>query len=450
MNDHKKLFFVVAGDSKDNIEKNFGSDTWRALADNGFIERTNVSCVGFHRNLESNSLLVILPKAFNTYENKVRLEDLNYGREQIYRLIRIFKKIRQQTKYSLLAGNINRASNKLDFVEDPVLDSFDAALRLRKDFRDNGLYFRKSNRHELNRANFPVNWDKTISSSGTLLIGKDILFNKTIHKSRKINHFHPLSLIHVACLKEIYSLIGEHSFFDNIESLDIKSFIKIKNNPKKYLMNLKATVFDERGQFLINVISSYLGEFRLHISDKKDREELLTYTKDFEDIWEKILRDLISPSIQNRSLSPGVWIPWPSKQVSSGMKPEFDIRLLSNDTDLLLDAKDYRLKNGSKLQGTNGDHYKQIIYKQLLNSPHESSVVNVLAFPSIGQSSLFSIRGCHYWKEIKDSVIFEITVDFELASKCWLKEISLDVKNEVNLLLDELKKFGLAVNENSI
>ena len=90
MNINKKLFFIVAGDSREMIERDFGIATWRALADNGFIERTTVSCVGFHRIIDSNSLLVVLPKAFNAYENRAKLEDLSYAREQIYRLIRIF------------------------------------------------------------------------------------------------------------------------------------------------------------------------------------------------------------------------------------------------------------------------------------------------------------------------------------------------------------------------
>jgi hypothetical protein len=450
MNENKKLYFVVAGDSREKIEQDFGKATWRTLADNGFIERTNVSCVGFHRDIESNSLLVVLPKSFNSQEARARLKDNSYGREQIYRLIRIFKKIRRLTKFSLSSGETNRSTDRINDLSDPVLDTFDAALRLRKDFRENGVYARKSNRQVFNRASLPVNWDKTVSRNSAFLNGKDIIFEKTIHRSRKFDFFHPLALLHVACLKDIYALIGERDIFDEAESLDAKYFLKVKNNPNKYLKNLKATVFDERGQFLLKMISSYLGEFGLINSNKKDREELLTYTKDFEDIWEKILRDLISPGLQDRNLSPGEWINWPGGQVSLGMRPVFDIRLLHNDSDLLLDAKDYRLRNGSKLQGTNGDHYKQIIYKQLLDSPYEVSVVNVLAFPGIGQKSLFSISGCHYWKEIKDSKVFEITVDFELASKCWLKEISLDVKSEISLLLEELKKFSLIVHEKLI
>lgn len=447
MSGHKKLYFVVAGDSREKIEHKYGAPIWRVLADNGFVERTSVSCVGFHRDLESNSLLVVLPKAFNAIEIRSRLEDKNYSLEQIYRLIRIFKKIRLQTKFHLASGETNFVTNKIGEFSDPVLDTFDASLKLRKDFRANGFYARKFNKLVFDRANLPVNWEKTISKNGAFLKGNEIIFDKTTHKTRYFDNFHPLSLLHVACLEDIYALVGDRNIFDAMESLEKKTFLKIKNNPKSYLKNLKSIVFDERGRYLIKIISAYLGEFGLINSNKEKIEDLLTYSKDFEDIWEKILRDLIAPALQDRGLVAGKWIAWPGGQVNLGMKPEFDILLSHNDSNLLLDAKDYRLSNGSKLQGSSGDHYKQIIYRHLLENNPDTSVVNVLAFPSIGQTSLFSIRGCHYWKEIKDSKVFEITVDFELASKCWLKEISLDVKGEVNFLVEELKKFSFSMNQ---
>jgi hypothetical protein len=66
MSTPSRLEFVIAGDSREIIERNCGKAAWRNLADNGFVERTSVSCVGFHREIESNSLLVVIPKAFNS------------------------------------------------------------------------------------------------------------------------------------------------------------------------------------------------------------------------------------------------------------------------------------------------------------------------------------------------------------------------------------------------
>src|SRR5687768_11436314 len=120
-----RLQFVVAGDSRQSVEKDCGKEAWQSLADNGFVERTSVSCVGFRREIEANSLLVVLPKAFNSPGIRDRLKDPAYEREQIYRLIRVFKKIRRETAFSLGGGHTNLMLDREHRSADPVLDSFD-------------------------------------------------------------------------------------------------------------------------------------------------------------------------------------------------------------------------------------------------------------------------------------------------------------------------------------
>jgi hypothetical protein len=438
----RRLEFVVAGDSRQSIEKDCGKSAWRSLADNGFVERTSVSCVGFYREIESNSLLVVLPKAFNEPSARARLDDPAYEREQIYRLIRIFKKVRRETKFSLSGGYTNDVLDRELHASDPVLDSFDAALILRRDYRENGLYNRKSVRDTLNRLNLPVNWQSTIRRSNAVLSASDVLFDSTVHRARKRDLSHPLCLVHIACLKEIFALMGERSGLEDNDGLDAKAFRVLKAAPKNFLRNLRSSTFDERGRFLIGAISSYLGESSMLGAPREVREALLSYTKDFEDIWEQVLRDIMAPGLSKRTLPTGAWYQWPETVAAKGMQPEFDIRLESGNVDVLIDAKDYRLINGSKWQGSNGDHYKQIIYRQLLTAPNESGVVNFLAFPKLGQKNLFAIRGCHHWKEIPGSRVFEVTVDYDLAIKCWLRETSIDMRLEMAALLAELRKFN--------
>jgi len=437
-----RLEFVVAGDSRETIERNCGVRVWRSLADNGFVERTSVGCVGFHREIEANSLLVVLPKAFNSPAVRHRLTEPAYEREQIYRLIRVFKKVRRETAYSLSGGRTNQTLDRGLLPSDPVLDAFDAALRLRRDYRQNGLYIRRSNRHAFNAPNLPVNWPRTIGRSRVVLSGQQVLFDNTVHNKRKRDASHPLCRLHIACLKEIFGLTGERTDLEDADALDEGVFRRIKARPRGFVRELSTSIFDERGRFLLDAISAFLGESSLIASQQQVREDLLSYTKDFEDIWELILRELMAPGLAKRTLPSGEWYSWPGALVKRGMQPEYDIRLENGDSDLLIDAKDYRLISGSKWQGSNSDHYKQIIYRQLMDSPKSAKVVNILAFPTIGQKNLFEIRGCHHWKEIDDSRVFEVTVDYELAVKCWLREVALDIKSEVGALLTELRAFS--------
>lgn len=444
-----RLEFVVAGDSREVIEKNCGIAAWRSLADNGFVERSSVSCVGFHREIEANSLLVVLPKAFNSSDARERLIKPTYQREQIYRLIRIFKKVRRETQFSLASGNTNQVLDRELRATDPVLDSFDAALRLRRDYRENGVYMRKTTRQTLNKPNLPINWPSTIRRAAPVLNGHEVFFDNSVHHARKRDMSHSLCLLHITCLKEIFGLTGERSDLEGAEALDANAFRRVKAKPQSYLRDLRASTFDERGRFLISAINSFLSESSLLCAERQVREDLLTYTKDFEDIWEQVLRDLMAPGLTKRTLPAGEWYGWPGAALEEGMQPVFDIRLESGDADILIDAKDYRLLNGSKWRGSNGDYYKQLIYRQLLAAPKDSKVVNILAFPILGQKSLFAIRGCHHWKEIQGSQVFEVTVDYDLAVKRWLREISLDIKVEFATLLDELREFSKEVETQS-
>lgn len=443
----RRLALVIAGDDKTRVEQEFGTGAWRVLADNGFVERKTVSCVGFRRNLEENSLLVVLPKAFGGDQARAKLRELSFEREQIYRLLRIFKKIRRETRLETEPSDSNRILSREASWTDPVLDSFEAALRLREDYRRSGLYFRKTEKPAPNAHHLPINWPRTLRKNGLILTGADVMIRETIHIARRRDMFHPLTLLHISCLKEIFALTGEKNELNQVEGLDPMDFRAIKHSPRRLLRSLRARTFDERGRFLISAIKSFLGEARLAASKEADRDELLGYTKDFEDIWEHVLRDLLAPGLKDRRLPKGEWHEYPDKGPGSGITPEYDIRFQYGELDVLLDAKDYRLINGSRLLGTPADHYKQIIYRLLMSERKGDTVVNILAFPGLDQKRLFAIRGCHRWKDIPNSRVFEITVDYDLAMKRWLSEIALDVKAEVSELIESMKRFDERLND---
>jgi hypothetical protein len=437
-----RLNFVIAGDNRQVVEKENGPTVWRQLADNGFVERTSVSAVGFHRNLEEDSLTVVLPKAFSASPSRALLGDRRYQREQIFRLIRVFKKIRRDSRYKL---NRSCSSDMLlspDAVNDPVLDSFDAALKLRRDYRENGLYRRKAAARVRNNPSYPIDWDATIRSEAMDLSSSAISLTSTLHFGRKQNDVHPLHVLQAQCLKEIFSLTGErHDLPETPDSLQ-KSFLRVKSQPSAFIRNLRSTVFDERGRLLIEVINAYLGESKLRSIDQATREELLSFSQDFELIWEAVLRDLLAPNLDERALAAGEWHPWGATSAIDGIRPEIDIRFSENDVDVLVDAKDYRLINGSRWMGSSGDYYKQLIYEKLIAKSGGSTTLNILAFPCTQQPSMFSIRGCHLWREIPSSRVYEISVDYDLSIKTWLKETSLDMRNEIDTLVCKLREFG--------
>ena len=134
-----RLKFVIAGDSKKCIEERHGASAWRALADNGFIKRTSVSSVGFHRDISNDTLLVVLPKVFDTLEVRTQLEDPLFQLKQIYQLIRLFR-AKATDNFCDNRRKTNKLLERTAPIDDPVLNSFEAALKLRRDYREHGLY----------------------------------------------------------------------------------------------------------------------------------------------------------------------------------------------------------------------------------------------------------------------------------------------------------------------
>lgn len=435
-----RLSIVVVGDNKESIIDIHDKEIWRNLADNGFIFGKSVGCVGFRRDIKNNSLVVVLPKVYANVSTRNLLSENDYCRESVYLLIRILRKIRMKTRYALSEGVTNRTTLKSIDSTDPVLDSFDAAIRLRKDYITNGAYLKKASKKVRKQDTTPVDWNLTIRRSSLISLEKNNLcFHDIYHRKRKIDFSNPLYKLHIACLEEIFHLTGDKISLNTSNTKN--ELLDLRRNPNRYLKNIQESVFDERGIFLVKAIKSYLGNSSLLSLDSSISEYLLSYTKDFEDIWEKILRDLFSINQLARGLPTGTWYTWPSGDRDSGIRPEMDINDKIDDMDYIIDAKDYRIISGLKWNGSSSDHYKQIIYRKLLNELPSKSTINILAFPNIGQDKLFEIRGFHKWDQIEGSEIFEITVDYVMAARKWLNEIPINVNDEIHSLLLEIASF---------
>jgi len=440
-----RLAVVVSGDTKGQIDGNYGPEVWRSLADNGFADRKSIGSVGFCRDVQANTLVAVLPKAYSSDVARESLSLSDAVKSHVFRLIRVFNKIARETKYKTGVIDSNAFDDLLEASSDPVLDSLEAAIKIRNEFRVNGLYFRKKRDSLISKSNLPINWQKTMNKYSPHLQGGEIFYPSTIHNARRKNLKHPLSDLHVACLKEILSLVGDKSFLSLPESSIDGSKLNLKN-PKAYLRDIANDVFDERGQKLKRLISVYLGTGRLKEAKASERNELLAYTADFENIWEYILRHLFDNKGGSREMPTGQWFTYPNASTKhKGITPEIDGAISSGDIEAFIDAKDYRVINGARCFGSQGDYYKQVIYRLLTQTSTPDNFFNILVFPGYGQSELFKIHGCHHWKEIPNSRVFEIQVDYELAVSRWLGESSFNIDLIIAELLEEMRRFEITL-----
>jgi LlaJI restriction endonuclease len=419
-----RLSVVVAGDSKEEVTRRFGPEAWHLLADNGFVNRTTIGGVGFCRDLQKHSLFSVLPKAFGLVPDRARLSSVQVLRENVFRLIRVFNKICREGGFGLKLIETNRTSFDLQDRSDPVLDSLEAALKLRKDFFLHGLYMRKKALHIETSPSHPIHWPRTIKKFPPMMEDDSIFFSKTVHRARRRDLTHSLTTLQCRCLDEILDLTGEGHLLAGSRIAYPKASPSLARTATPILRRLNSEIFDERGRALLKTISAYLQVGRLRSSDQTERDQVLAYTADFERIWEFMLRRLFGQGGRSRKVPAGKWHPFPSADATEGIAPEVDVFTEVSGIPVILDAKDYRIlcPTGERF-GRASDHYKQVIYGALIGADSKRpEPTNILLFPGIDQRNLFQINGCHQWKTLPKSLVFEVTVDYSMAVQAWLGE----------------------------
>jgi len=429
----ERINVVVCGQDRNDIPEH-----WSVLAEAGFVNRSTVAAVGFCRDPVRNELLVSLPKAFLNPSGLTRLSiDRAFRKAEVYRLIRLFEQVRRTNRFSIESHEHSVTNYTTASPTDPVLDSLEAALSLRRDFRRNGLYQKKRHRRVANAWEHPVLWNETLEAAVPLLSEREAFFPNTIHAKRTRDSQDPLRLMQVYCLREIFELTGERSWLEDVESLSSRDAAKLVANPSARMRKIGYGVFDDRGRLLKRLIEGYLGIYRLGQADRLEAERVLAFSTSFELIWEHVLREVFGRD-GGLPLEKGEWITSPTSK-QDGKAPRVDLWLEREETKIIIDAKDYRIIAGDAMLGSAGDHYKQIIYRRLIpDAPAKAA--NILAFPAYEQGALLRLRGCHRWGSIEESEVYEVTVDYDLVMAHWMNERRLDVHSEMGQIMKEIEE----------
>jgi hypothetical protein len=438
--------FVVAGDKREELND---EELWSVLSKEEFNNGNSLNRVGFYKDTKADTVVAILPKAFAKASAREKLKNSSYALDQFYRLIRVFNKIAREGKFRGDFISTNRLKDRINERSDPILDSIEGAFRLRYDYLKHGLYFPRISRKAKNRWDFPVDWQRTLTQYPPMLQGTEVLFKETWHRKRHRDENDPLLRTQVACLKKIFSDLGEKNSLSETDGMSELELQRTMRHAQTYLRGIRSKVFSDRGRHILSCLSAYLGIGRLTSTGKTERDNILRYSSNFENIWEHILRSVLSPHSKPTPLTPGEWHPI-SGDEEEGIKPKVDFQIENPIADALVDGKDYQIYNGSTKLGSAADHYKQIIYRQLTKPPHPDRFYNVLMFPSIDQEKLFELVGCHRWKDIPNSRVFEVTVDYNTITKHWLGEERYmgEVQKDLEKLLKKIKSFDSSFSDN--
>jgi hypothetical protein len=439
----KRLSVLVAGESQSEVLEKWGVDGWHLLADNCFIDRSSVTAVGFCRDLKRDALFVVLPKAYSSrlQEGEGNESDI---RRHAYSLLRLLNKIRKKEHLALEASNTARAGGKARLPLS-VLDSLEAALAIRSDYKENGLYTRKSIKTAIGKTSYPINWSKTHRRFQPQFDDGQIFFPGYVNNQRAGDLSHPLTQLHLLVIEDISRLVGERGLSSEHRSLYQSISGRVRRDPLGTLKRLSAEVFDERGIFLLRCMRAYFGDRALRTKTIKGPDDLLGYSRDFENIWEYVLRELLHSSERKRTLPQGEWVEFPTYNRRKGIVPRLDAVADTDYGTVILDAKDYRVYTaGEPWQARPSDFYQQMIYRLLVEAQEKSRSMSILLFPSMKYESLFTVHGYHRWAEIPSSQVFEVSVNYEIATKCWMREIRINARAELEKLVAEVAKCAVS------
>jgi hypothetical protein len=435
-----RLTVLVAGDSQKDIVQAWGLDGWHLLTDNGFVERSSVSAVGFCRDAKRELLFVVLPKAFASALSDKQTGDAAI-RNYAYGLLRLLNKIRKREHLALEKTLAAKTRSEVR-VASSVLDVLEAALALREDYKANGLYLRKSTRPRVGRSAHPINWAQTRARHLPQLHRGQMFFPQYVHNERTEDASSLLTQLHLIAMKEIADITGEQQLVSDHRHILKSISLSVLNNPLGATRRASSEVFDERGRFLLGCCRAYFADRGLKRNPLNRQDDLLAYSTDFENIWEYVLRELFHSRGSKRALTAGEWVEYPTSLRREGIVPIIDAVAHTDFGTVVLDAKDYRIYSArAPWKADSSDYYQQMIYRRLMEAEGQPKTVSVLLFPGFSLGSMFRIHGYHWWTEIPKSRVFEVSVDYEIATKCWMKENRIDARGELARLVNQLSQF---------
>jgi hypothetical protein len=435
----RRLYVVRLGETKENVVARYSKAVWCTLAESGFVNRNRVACVGFSRDANDGSLILSAPKAYLVPEDGqhgIRAYD-------VFQLVRVFRKARRDRTTPIERGLSTQGTGIADRANDATLDFLDAALYLRDDYRRHGLYRRKCSVAVRNAWSYPVDWKRTIDSSPPYLRRSEVVLPETMHRARLVNDADLLRRLQASAVCDAFRLSGENVTIEPQTLLTRSEWDAAHLAPAAFMRRAQHGIYDDRGRKLGAALQAYLGIGGVSQALLLHEDPWFSYTAEFEYIWEAILRSLFCPNQPAARLPVGRWYPYPIKQPLEGIAPTIEIRVQTPAVEALVDAKDYgqdlRVINGFTWNGTQGDFYKQVIYRLLLTASERKRTVNILAFPGSLAGQLFQVRGCHVWPSIESSHVFEVMVDYDLAVRHWLGEDKREAEREVRVLINALQ-----------
>ena len=420
---------VVAGDDVTGVP--LPSWVVPALRNAGAIDGTRVSNVGFVWG--PDRLLVILPKAYAAEDARARLaDDPEWALSQAFLLIRLLARCRRDGRFRALRSVREAWIERAPSTGADVVGALEAALMLRADFLERGLYWERSPLYRANDPSNPVDWPRTLRSRPPLLDENGVVWFDTVHRARARDPRDPVHRLHAWAVANVLALTGESPLSPRGPFLTASERDTVAANPGRYVDALLARTYRDRGRHLLRLIGAWT---RRSPDCRRARRTPRPRPPARPVVRERVGARPPRAPRQHRGVRVARFRPGPghrrrpdSSRGKGAIVPKVDIRRQSDLASRSSTSSTLRTRPSSPGRtGSAADHYKQVVYAQLLDLPVGSDLVNALLFPAVMPVRTVRVLGVHGWPtRLQRSRVVEAAVDFERVVRAWLGDASLD------------------------
>ena len=303
---HGKCIILFEGNSKEEVSLAI----WHLLGENNFLSGSRIGGVGLCQDEKTGFLIIVLPKVYNNQKTIDKLlKNSDYLKKTIYGFLKLLSFARRRGVCQV--GHSDRIIRTGSLKEscDPLIESIEAAIEIRYDFLRNGVYKapqKKSTRNQFGRPN----WRRTLTSV-TPNIVPDIFFPRIICDSLQSDNDNILTRLHCTVVEEIALNLGEKYEKSACKALSPEKIKDILKDLPRFLRSLRSNIYDDRGIYILALMSSYLKNKALQASNLKKPEPLLGICFHFEKIWEKIVENIfdiyepLSKELQKKAINMG-------------------------------------------------------------------------------------------------------------------------------------------------
>jgi hypothetical protein len=283
-------------------------------------------------------------------------------------------------------------------------------------------------------------WPRTLSGSnwiegseGGEFLPKDLWYRKRVPLTSDaiaVLHRHALRIANQV-LKG--GLLGEFSLPP--DERDIQSIGAID---QKLVAELTRT-FRQRERRVLTALRDLYSQTCWRVNSKSTFAVSYYFLVNFEYVWEDLLRNGIEAEVSDELPMRGTTT-HENGITKAGIQPipDLTIRLPAGIRKRcgLIDGK-YYMSGGKDPVGSAGDHYKQIIYAQLLELDGFDVEFNLLAFPiaQLADEHCARLLRLHGWSMMHASSVHECAIDYRQLARAYVQSSK---RVELNQLLGDL------------